>query len=350
MNNNFFGLKFISTIIVFMISSWILIHIFAIFGVILAAAYPAWWIFAPKRTVCFLCRAEREGSKCPFCRQYIIKDQGVFPKNLTSALLNGGLILFFSLISLGIVYGESAVLNKLGIPATPKTASFIIPPKGQYRLGEIFPMKIEIANIENAINAVQADIGFDVDKVEIVNISTTDSFANIFIQKEINNQSGWARLTGGLPNPGFFGNQATFGTIYFKGKSPGLIKIGFLTSSMVLANDGRGTNILKSLPSVSYLITPDKISAEEESLQERLLPEVDVLGVTSTAENQLIFYDEGSVLGSLAEVENATNSGLAEIPNSEESIVKVEMNIFTIGLHILEVIDRFILDFWKRLF
>lgn len=333
MSNKFFGLGLILTIIVLVLSSWVLIHILAIFGIFLAVAYPVWWLFAPKQSVCLLCRAEKEGSKCPFCRKEIVKNQGTSPSNLTSAILNGGLILIFSLVSIGIVYGESQVLFKLGFPPTPKTASFIIPSKGQYRLGEIFPMKVEIENIKNSINAVQADIGFDPDKVEVVDISTKDSFANIFIQKEINNEGGWSRLTGGLPNPGFFGNHGTFGTIFFRGKSPGLVKIGFLPSSMVLANDSRGTNILKDLPSVSYLILPEKISEEEDKEQQKLISYANVLGV-STDSGQLKFYDEGSVLG--------VQAG-KEIQNE---------NQFSLGKLILgglEKIDRFILTFWDKI-
>ena len=89
------------------------------------------------------------------------------------------------------------------------------------------------------INAIQADLGFNPEKVEVVDISTQNSFANIFIQKEINNETGYARLTGGLPNPGFFSDRGIFGTVFFRGKQPGVVKIDFLPSSMVLANDGR---------------------------------------------------------------------------------------------------------------
>ena len=159
----------------------------------------------------------------------------------------------------------------INILSTRQTASFIIPPKGQYKLGEIFSMNIEVDNIKNPINVVQADLKFDPDKIEVVNISTKNSFANIFIQKESNNTKGYVRLTGGLPNPGWHGTNGLFGTVYFKTKQPGLVTIAYLPTSLVLANDGQGTNILKSRPSFSYLILPDKISTEEEKAQTKLL-------------------------------------------------------------------------------
>lgn len=333
MNNKFFGFGIIFTILALLISSWVLIHILALFGIFLGIAYPLWWMFAPRQTACFLCRAQKEGSTCSFCRKSIVKGDGVSPKNLPSAILNGCLILLFSVISIGLVYGESRILNKIGYPATPKTASFIIPSTGQFRVGEIFPMKLEIQNVENSINTIQADISFDSNQVEVVDISTTDSFANVFVQKEINNQGGWARLTGGLPNPGFHENRGTFGTVYFQAKTPGLIKIEFLSTSMVLANDGRGTNILKDFPSVSYVILPERISAEEVELQQQLIFNPGVLGESANS-NQLLFFEETQVLGAKT---------TPVIEDTEETDLAY-LFFDTVGK-----INQHILQFWKEL-
>lgn len=305
MKQFFKGIRIIILVICVVVFSWVVIHFLAIFGVFLAIAYPILWLIAPRQTPCLLCRAQPEGTKCSLCRRKIVKKETTSPRNLLSAILNGLLILFFAVISMGVVYGESFVLSNLGYPAVPKTATFAIPTKGQYRIGEIFPMKIEIADIQKPVNAIQADLGFDPTKVEVVEVSTKDSFANIFIQKEIDNTGGWARLTGGLPNPGFSGDHGLFGTIYFRAKSSGLIKIGFLPTSMVLANDSKGTNILKDLPSVSYLILPEKISEEEAKDQQKLTVNTNVLGI-STPSGQLVFYDEKSVLAAHT-VERTTN-------------------------------------------
>lgn len=212
------------------------------------------------------------------------------------------LILAISLMCAGFVFIESRVLFKMGFPPTPKTVSFVIPPKGQYRLDEIFPMEIDIVGIKVPINAVQADISFDPRKLEVIDVLTEDSFANIFIQKEINNEVGYARLTGGLPNPGFFADHGIFGTILFRGKSPGVVKIDFLPSSMVLANDGKGTNVLKDLASVSYLILPERISKEEAELQKTISMKPVVLGASNDGA-QMKFYEEKRVLGTVTEQE-----------------------------------------------
>jgi len=317
------------------IGSWLLLHVLAVFGVFIAIAYPLLWLIMPKQTVCLFCRAKINVSTedyCPFCRRKINKNKTISPKSFTSAVLNGILILAFSIISIVLVFGESQILFKLGFPPTPKTVSFIIPAKGQYRLGEIFPMKIEIAGIKTPINAVQADLGFDPTRIEIEDISTEDSFADIFIQKELNNEGGYARLTGGLPNPGFFADHGVFGTAFLKGKAPGIVKIEFLPSSMVLANDSRGTNVLKDLASVSYLILPEKISEEEEEMQKQIRLQSAVLGET-TENTQMKFYNEGSILGAKVR---------------EEIQEQKKFNLFKMFLEGLEKVDRFVLEQWGK--
>ena len=195
-------------------------------------------------------------------------------------------------------------------------------------------MKIEIAGIKTPINAVQADLSFDPQKLEVVDISTQDSFATIFVQKEINNEVGYSRLTGGLPNPGFFADHGVLGTVFFKGKSPGVVKIEFVPSSMVLANDGRGTNVLKDLVSVSYLILPEKISPEEEEMQKQIVLKPVVLG-TETEETQMKFYEEEKVLG--------TQVG-------QEIEKEKRFNLGKILLEILEKVDNTVLSFWGNIF
>lgn len=333
-DSNVLKIGSIATIMAWIIASWFLIHIFAVLGIFLAVAYPIWWLFAPRQTVCLLCRVKKEGEYCPFCRKKLTREEGILPKTLFSAVYNGLLILVFSLVSAGIVFGESQLLFKLGFPPTPKTVSFVIPTKGQYRLGEIFPMKIEIAGIKTPINAVQADLGFDPTKIKIEDISTEDSFADIFIQKELNNEGGYARLTGGLPNPGFFSDRGVFGTAFFKGKAPGIVKIEFLPSSMVLVNDGKGTNVLKDLASVSYLILPEKISPEEEEMQKQISLQSVVLGET-TEDTQMKFYEETGVLGAKV---------------GQEIQETKEFNLFNIILNGLEKVDRFILEQWEKVF
>lgn len=323
---------FIIKTILFTVGSWILIHITAVFGVFVSFAYPIWQFILPKKLPCLICLTKQEGQICPLCKRPVRRPDMMFPNNMRGILANSLIILIFSLFSIFVVIVESKTLNYLGIPPTQKTVAFIIPTKNQYPLGKIFPMKIELAGIKTPVNAIQADIGFDPEIIEVVNVSTVGSFANIFIQKEIDNENGYVRLTGGLPNPGFFSDHGDFGTVYFKGVSPGVSEVKFLPTSMVLANDGRGTNVIKELASTSYLILPDEIPEDEKKQQEVLLGAA-VLG-EKTDSTKMVFYDDPDTLSS-----------------TDEETSEIKKNVWQeIGyafLCFLEFIDRIILNIWR---
>lgn len=312
-------------ILLFALLSWFLVHVLAVFGFFLAVTYPFWWLWGWGRVYCFSCQIKKT-----------TKEECIF----SHSLVTGGLVFLFTLISIGLVYLETQLLFKLGFSPTPKTAVFVIPPKGQHRIGEIFPMKIEIVGLKRPINAVQADLSFPPEILEVVEVSTQESFANLFVQKEINNQIGFTRLTGGLPNPGYFSDRGIFGTVYFKGKNPGIAKVEFLPSSLVLANDGQATNILKELASASYLILPERLTPEEEKQQEVLLQPI-VLGEKvseGSVEEEKVkmnFYDEKKVLGT-------------EI--SQELKNKNKFNFGRSLVNLLGKIDQFILSFLGKIF
>ncbi len=289
------------------LASWILVHILSVFGWFVVIGYVTW--------CCLLSR-----------------------KSLGWQRIAGHslLIILVSLLSAVLVFGEAKALEYFGVSLTKKTVEFVIPSEGQYRLGEIFPMKIEVVGVTKPINAVQVDIGFNPDQLEVVNISTSDSFANIFIQKEINNEGGYARLTGGLPSPGWFSERGTFGTVLFKGKAPGLTQVKFLPTTLVLANDGKGTNVIKELASSSYLILPDKITRQEEERQKKLLANgKKVLG--ESTQIQLEYYEPDSVLGLWTARELNQGQVLGEaVPETND------------GLLWLAELDQWILSVWEK--
>lgn len=303
-------LKFIGYVLL----TIVFIHLLSVLGLYLAIAFPVLWFLFPRQTPCFFCRLSRIGGNCPVCKERVVSLETSYPKRFRSALVNALAIFVLTIFSAGVVYLEVMIFRQLGFITTPRTASFNIPDRGQYRLGEVFPMKIELIGIQAPINTVQADIGFNPEKLEVSHISTEGSFAEIFIQREINNELGFARLTGGLPSPGFRSERGLFGTIYFTGKQPGIAEIEFLSSSLALANDGKGTNVLLGFDQVNYLILPEEISEEEKQLQKDLtVMSSGVLGIEDEG-TQMIFYDENQVLG----VQKTIDDYISEDSYSEE--------------------------------
>ena len=121
--------------------------------------------------------------------------------------------------------------------------------------------------------------------------------------------------------------------MFFKGKSPGVTKIEFLPSSLVLANDARGTNVLRDLGAVSYLILPEKISKDEESQQKNMIIQPEVMG-EKTEQTKMIFYEENKTLG---------------IETSKAPEKNTKPSFFGKCLGLLEKINCFILTFWGEI-
>lgn len=323
-------------VIIYVLVSWVLVHVLAVFGLFIAVTYPIWWLLAPSLSVCFTCRSKGEGEYCNLCRSSIEKSRGYHPKNFRSAAINTSNIFLVTIISLVVIYGEYTLLKTAGVLTneTERTVSFVIPSKGQFKIGEIFPVKIEISGIEIPINAVQADLGFNPDKVEVVDVSIKESFAKVFIQKQINNEIGYVRLTGGLQSPGFAEKAGTLGTVFFRAKESGLVQMKFLTTSLVLANDGVGTNVIKDYPEANYLVINERLSRDEIELQESLLS-TNVLGVDEEDDDKIIFFNnDESVLGATDSIEDG-------------SLEESNDNGADFLLNIIKEIDYFILTMYE---
>ena len=227
-------------LITFLIVSWVLIHALAVFGFFLALALPLLHLAFYPHILCFWCKL-RGGTH-------------TFKHSLVDSLL----IIVLTSLALPIVYLESRLLlYALGkTPEIASVAEFTIPTRATKQLGEVFALPLELTNIPAAINVVQADISFDPSFVEVIDINVDNTFTKFLVQKEFDNQKGYARLTGGLPNPGYSGKTGLIGTIYFKTKAVGATELSYLDSSLVLANNGRGTNLLSDFPRVPLIITP----------------------------------------------------------------------------------------------
>lgn len=348
-------LKTVLSLPFILITAWILTHVMAIFGTFAVSAYPIWTTFFPSTAVCLGCRSGIVGENCALCNEKI--EKGIYrPKHARSILLNTLIIALLTVFSIGVVYFESKIIEKSGVTTAFKTVSFNIPDKSQYRTNEIFPMKIEITGIKSAVNVIQADITFDPDILEVIDISTKESFATIFVQKDVNNSLGYVRLTGGVPNPGYTKENGTFGTVFFKTKSAGLVTVSFLPTSLVLANDGRGTNVLKEFPSSSYVVRPESISQEQELTQSEFYKNA-VLGTTSKIDKDdckisFITGDIPDVLGASTDpndilVEKIDGTQTADLTSKE---VTTSENVFTQIINFLSWIDQWIISIYSKLF
>lgn len=340
-------------LIFFVFISWIAAHFYALTGIFIALGYPVAWLISPQSVICFSCRTCKPGETCELCRKKTSRNERPFPKNIRSIALNSAILMALAILSIALVIVEMEVLNRFGFTGAKKTARVIIPTQHQYRLGEIFPLALEVTGIETPINAVQIDLGFDADYLQIIEVDKSDSFASIFVQEEINNDFGFFRLSGGLPNPGFGEPQGKFATVYFQTLKPGATEVEFLPSSIILANDGRGTNVLKEMNNIGYIILPEKVSEGQNdsimaSLQEKA--DIRVLGERSDTNvgTKLDFTTQTQVLGESTTASDSSEEDNLQV-NYRERDKTLPTKMFRKIVDVLSVIDRFILDILKKL-
>ena len=284
------------TLVLFL--SWIVLHFFAIFGVFLLVLYPIWILINPQREYCLFCTFVKDGT-CFMCK-YLEKDSKAPFKVI---FFNYFIILFMIFISIGMIFVERYLLDRYNIISIQDATTLEIELEESYKVEEIFFMPIKFSNIYTPINTVRADVKFDPEYLDVIEVVTSESFANIFIEKEINNNLGFARITGGLPNPGYTGEEILFAKILFQTKKPGAVEVEVLPTSVILANDGKGTNILREFPRSTILISTEELNKSEKEYQEIFVNDT-VLGVSDSKLYLTKEIDTEEVLGIMDYEEN----------------------------------------------
>jgi len=134
------------------------------------------------------------------------------------------------------------------VPAQATDASIYFSPSGgQYTVGSTVDVSIVVNTGSHTINAVNTEISFPSDKLQVVSPSVGPSFVSIWTAPpSYSNTQGSLSFSGGLPNPGLKSSSAVLATVRFRVKSLGTAPLSFSNTTKVLANDGDGTNVLSS--------------------------------------------------------------------------------------------------------
>ena len=154
------------------------------------------------------------------------------------------------------------------LPAVARAATlYFSPSSGSYAIGNNIPVGIFVSSADQAMNAASGIVSFPPDKLEVTSLSKDGSIIALWVRETtFSNTLGTINFEGIVLNPGFTGASGKIITANFKVKAAGIAPISF-SSGSVLANDGKGTNILASLGSASF------------SLGEQITPEVETPSV-----------------------------------------------------------------------
>ncbi|MDP3963859.1 MAG: cohesin domain-containing protein [bacterium] len=123
----------------------------------------------------------------------------------------------------------------------------ISPASGSFFLGSTFNVSFALNTGREAINAIEVEILFPPDKIQVVNPSIGTSFVSIWVTPPTySNVEGRIVFRGGVPNPGIIASDAIISTAVFRARDIGNVELRFTEVSQVLANDGNATNILEN--------------------------------------------------------------------------------------------------------
>lgn len=196
---------------------------------------------------------------------------------------------FWFLVGLVFLFGISFVK-----PVWAEGVSLYISPGSRsFRVGNTFSIELKVDTAGVFINAAQTIISFPADKLEVLSISKDNSIFTLWTEEPVfSNSSGKISFSGGLPHPGFkeIGNIIT---INFKARQEGAVFLA-LEEGQVLANDGKGTNVLVFIKEAKYFIheTITLSGTEAKILPNQVPPLPQIL--SSTNPQQKEWYNNSS--------------------------------------------------------
>ena len=130
----------------------------------------------------------------------------------------------------------------------------VYPASSNVSVGNIISLSINVNSSGTAINTAGATINFPTDLLEVMSVSQSPSIFSLWVQNPIfSNTDGTVTFTGGLPTPGFTGQNGQIISIVFRAKKKGTASV-VISDGSVLANDGLGTDVLTAQGSASINI------------------------------------------------------------------------------------------------
>lgn len=168
------------------------------------------------------------------------------------------------------------------LSSTVHAANFSITPNsGTYTVGSTFEVSVVTDTKGQTINAVQLNISFPVDKLQLVSPSAGNSIISIYTTPpKYDNSTGKIEIIGGIPN-GINTSNGLITKLAFRVKGVGNASLRFTGDLQILLNDGRGTNVLENTFGASYKL--------------ELPPQQGPIVISDTHPDQEIWYKNSNV-------------------------------------------------------
>lgn len=177
-------------------------------------------------------------------------------KKLINYLFQGGMSKIFFKSKLFLVIFSFLFLGFLNTAQAKEAGAslYLTPSSGTHVIGSSFTVTVKVNTDGEAVNAAQGTVTYDTKRLKVTGISKAGSIFNLWTVDPVDSGSSIS-FGGGIPRPGYTGTGGTLFSITFKAIKTDGAQISF-SSGAVLANDGKGTNILASMGSGRYTISP----------------------------------------------------------------------------------------------
>lgn len=227
-----------------------------------------------------------------------------------------------------------SILSIFWLPAVVQAANmYIILDKNEVAQNGTFSGTVYISTGGVAINNAEGTIHFPADLLSVDSINSSGSIFNIWVeQPTFSNTNGTVYFNGGLPTPGYSGQNGNSLRINFRAKKAGTAKISF-GSSAVRADDGSGTDVLSqtrdSSVTVTSLVPTPSVPISPTITAPTVLPNTNQSGLPGTPvitsedmPDQNSWYNEikGNFTWELFSGVNAVQLVLSQSPNSVPTV------------------------------
>ena len=122
-------------------------------------------------------------------------------------------------------------------------------------VGQTLTVELRLRTLTTAANAVGLRMHYDPRILDLTKLTTDQSFCSFYTENSFDTIKGEVDLSCGAPSPGFSGDSVLL-VLSLRGKSVGSTVLSFdQAETMVLANDGKGTDILSRPPRLSLTVS-----------------------------------------------------------------------------------------------
>ncbi|MBP9816459.1 MAG: hypothetical protein KBD05_00275 [Candidatus Pacebacteria bacterium] len=139
----------------------------------------------------------------------------------------------------------------LAFPSVSEAATlYLSPSSGTFEVGKNYSVSVYLSSSDQAANAVSASVSVASDLFNLISVSSAGSIVNFWVSEPKVSGSTMS-FEGVILNPGYQGTGGKVATLTLSPRKAGTGAVSFGSAS-VLANDGKGTNILSGSQGASF--------------------------------------------------------------------------------------------------